>query len=87
MVFGVSKSRIKNVNKYFSQYGKIDSIPISPVGETAIFYHSASHCNAALEAGEEISGSSRRRHYIGEFFVDVDTEKNQVCECRLYHLQ
>ena len=66
---------------YFSKYGKIDHVSRPDRSKSAIcfiHYRSESQCKAAYAAGEEISGKSQRRHYIGEYALNVDTGENQV---------
>ena len=70
---------------YFSKYGKIYRISrpekdrpeksrrVRTADVCFVHYESASQSTkAAYEAGEEISGSIMRRHYIGKYSVDVD---------------
>ena len=83
-VSGVKELAINDVKRFFSKYGEVHRITkpnrdrriIQRRDICFVHYQSASECKAAYEAGEEMSGTTRRRHYLGKHLVDVDFEFN-----------
>ena len=82
-VFGVDKLTVDDVKMFFSKYGEVLHV-IKQKRERRfgknkvcfVHYRSASQCKAAFEAGQEIIGSTRRKHYIGKCSLAVDIGVN-----------